>query len=244
LKSNISIKKHILICLAFTIALNVLALIPESFSVLGSNYVYDLDEQIYGKNYSEWSGQWWILLSNFTIQNVPADDNTGERCNDDQNDPNMFFLFGTFGNEELITRECTIPSSKAILIPVLVTQCSELERASLDTIEKKRDCVYKGSKEGNDALTFSLDGIPLTNLTNYYVEIPINVTLKELNAWGVEPGSAMAYTGGYYVILKPLSLGKHTIDFYADHRGEPQDTGDDFKVNMRYNIDIVNSTNR
>ena len=231
-------KSRIGICFGLFIALIMIVLIPESFSVLGSNQIYDLDEHIYGKNYSEWGGQWWLFLSNFTSTDVPAGDNTGGRCNDKQIDPNMFFLFGTFGNQDKITRECTVPSSKAILVPVLVSECSDLERKSLDTPENRRNCVYEGTKENVNKLNFSLDGIPLTNVTNYFTEIPLNVTLKGGNAWGVDPGDAMAHTGGYYVILKPLSPGKHTIAFDADKSGTGAIT-----IDLEYNLNVINSTN-
>jgi hypothetical protein len=220
----------------FAITLNLLIHIPESFSSIDNKYIYDLDEKINGKNYSEWSGQWWTLLQNFTSDNVPSGDTTGEKCSKNQTDPNMFFLFGSNGNSlKAIERECNIPPSKAIFVPVLASECSDSEDKSLDTLQKRRDCVYDGTKDG--IVEFKLNGMQLTNLTNYYSEIPINVSLPAGNIWGVDPGLAMEYTGGYYVILKPLPVGQHTIELKGTDPGV-------FTNSVNYKINILNSTNQ
>jgi hypothetical protein len=242
MKSKVGMKIQIGICLAFAIVLDVFVPVPDAFSVLGSNQVYDLNEQIYGKTHSEWGGEWWTRLQNSTNDTVPANDNTGEKCNYEQTDKNMFFLYGVFGSNDLITRECTIQSSKAIFVPVLGSECSDREDTRLDTPKKRTECVYDGTYRGANVLNFKLDGIPLTNITNYYSETPLNVTLPANNIWGVDPGLAHEYTGGYYVILKPLSVGKHTIDFDAKHLPEPG-KGSNIIIKVKYNLNITNSTN-
>ena len=50
-------------------------------------------------------------------------DPNGEICNSNQNNPNVWFLAGTFGG--FVNRYYTIPYGKSILFPIINYQCSQ-----------------------------------------------------------------------------------------------------------------------
>jgi hypothetical protein len=57
----------------------------------------------------------------------PSFDRTGKYCSINQDNHNVWFLTGTFGNVGPIKRKCIIPSGKAIFFPVLVKEDSLAE---------------------------------------------------------------------------------------------------------------------
>ena len=66
----------------------------------------------YGKSWEEWSAIWWQWCSIEPLASNPVADKTGRFCNKNQNDPNVWFLAGTFGGKA--ERTCTIPAGKAL----------------------------------------------------------------------------------------------------------------------------------
>ena len=61
----------------------------------------------------------------------PSIDTTGKNCYQNQKDPNVWFLSGTFGNLTPIRRYCRIPEHKAILFPILEKEDSFAEDTDL-----------------------------------------------------------------------------------------------------------------
>lgn len=209
---------------------------PES-SATTNNLIYPIEENdIYGKNYSEWSAKWWELLQSFPNNINPAADITGERCNDGQTDPDMFFLYGTLGSLFDVKRECTIPSNKSIFIPVLVSECNSLELDPYKDLSERIKCVRAGTID-DGVVTLVVDGRPINSLEDYYTEYSFDsIPLIENNIWNTPPGIAQEYTGGFYVILKPLTPGQHTIEFTGNDPGV-------FTTKVSYILTITNSTN-
>ena len=51
-----------------------------------------------------------------------------------------------------------------------------------------------------------------------------NLTLPEDNIWGEPPGPDKAITQGWWIMLKPLPPGEHTLHYttgYKDSRSDP-----------------------
>ncbi len=108
-------------------------------------------------------------------------------------------------------RTCSIPAGKAILLPLLNADCSFLTNPNLKTESQLPSCA-KSENEGVTGLDATIDGVKIQGLQNYRVQSPLfNLTIPDNNIAGSKPGTTQAVSDGYWVLLKPLSVGSHTI---------------------------------
>jgi hypothetical protein len=82
--------------------------------------IFPPDSKPYGLTYEEWTAKWWQWAYSMPEEGNPMVDDTGEDCANNQAGP-VWFLAGTGGGA--VTRECTIPSDKGILIPIINVEC-------------------------------------------------------------------------------------------------------------------------
>jgi hypothetical protein len=97
------------------------------------------------------------------------------------------------------------------LFPIISYECSYAEYPELKT---ESDLISNAESNIDDIAKKEviIDGMTLQNLKNYRVlSPPFDVTLPEKNFYGVRSGPTRAVSDGYWVFLKPLSLGKHEI---------------------------------
>jgi len=168
----------------------------------------------------------------------PILDPTGEKCSVGQDDPNVWFLANTPGGS--VTRSCTIPDSRALLIPVLPGECDDLSGGG-NTEAEIRSCAWSGIEGA--VFNLSVDGTSFSNLESYRTESPLfNLTIPENNVFGGGPvGEANASAVGYYVILEPLPVGIHQIRFTSSLIENPSLGTYVFAEDVTYNIDVRSS---
>lgn len=181
---------------------------------------------------------------------------------------NVWFLGGRFcetGKDcplpGTIVRSCTIPKGTALFIPIVNAEDSLLEETELGgsnlTIDSMRTFLA-GILDTVTELQLVVDGIPIQNIKeDFRVQSPVyDFTLpppyyngdptKPNNVFtAIEPGNYPAGTyysqavgDGYYVMLKPLSPGPHTILFSGTFPNDPENPDDDFIISMTYNITV------
>ena len=186
---------------------------PGNTTVIGTIEVFLPNSMPYNKTYGEWNQIWWQWAQMEPIESNPIHDPTGERCAVNQFDPNVWFLAGTTGGR--VDRDCTIPALKALFFPLLNTECSTAEDPSLTTEEALRDCARNNAPDRAQViLRASIDGQEIPNLERYWTESSLyNYTLPEGNIWGVAPGPTQQVAAGYYLMVKPLPPGLHTVQF-------------------------------
>lgn len=216
-KGNLSHRLDVVISIA------ALGMITASFmttsspikSVWGDSInpsVYSKGDKPYGLTYGQWTANFWKWVISIPQQNNPNNDPTGQKCAISQNDK-VWYLAPTFGGTA--ERTCTIPAGKPILFPLLVGECNYLENPELKTESQLRTCAMQGN-EGSRSMEVTIDGVKLKNLENYRVQSPsFNVTWPENNFSSVKPGTTNAVSDGFWVFLKPLSPGKHELEFSA-----------------------------
>jgi hypothetical protein len=175
--------------------------------------LFQLDSKPYGMTFGEWTAKWWQWAYAIPKNTNPSYDDTGRHCTVNQKGPVWFFP-GSYGKDVL--RQCTVPSGKAILFPILNSECSFAEFPSLKNEEQLRLCA----KEIQDSVTklkATVDGKNITNLDEYRVQSPLfNFTLPENNIVGLPPQNTQAVADGNWVFLKPLSEGEHIISFKGE----------------------------
>ena len=171
------------------------------------------DPQPYGTSRTKWTEKWWLWLHSIPKPVNPANDMTGEQCARNQIEPNMWFLAGTFG--KLVKRTCLVPSKRAFLFPII--NSVHLLSESL-SFKSESDLEAKVKKEANNVteMNLTIDGLQLLDLKKHRIHTrAFDIILPEDNIWGVKSGKTRAAADGYWIFLRPLSHGRHTIEFFG-----------------------------
>jgi hypothetical protein len=188
----------------------------------GQIAVFPADSKPYSLTYGEWTAKWWQWGYSIPKDINPAYDDTGKNCAQKQNGP-VWFLAGTYGHA--VNRKCDIPAGKAILFPVLNSECSFAVFPKLNTLAELRLCA-KTIQDQVSSLKASVDGIPIPNLHEYRIQSPsFNFTLPRNNILGLSANvTTQAIADGNWVFLKPLSPGSHKITFKGGVQQERANT--------------------
>ena len=122
----------------------------------------------------------------------------------------MVFLAGTTGGAA--TRSCTIPAATSILVPLINVECSTAE-GNADTPAELRACARGFADQFTD-LSLTIDGVAVASPQRFRVHSPVfQFTAAEGNVFGVPVGTTRSVAEGYWVLIRPLSPGTHTISF-------------------------------
>ena len=174
--------------------------------------VYTSDSKPYGLSYGEWTAKWWTWLMSIPTNVNPASDSSGTNCAQSQAGPVWFLAGSTTGKAE---RSCAIPSGKAILFPIQDAECSYAEYPKLKTESDLRNCAVS-QMNSTTHVEATIDGVSLQNQQMPRIQSPLfSFTFPENNLFGASAGPSQSVADGYYVLLHPLSLGKHDIGFKA-----------------------------
>jgi hypothetical protein len=178
--------------------------------------VYERNSEPFGKSWEEWAALWCSWMLSIPKKENPSLDETGKYCSMNQFNENVWFLTGTFGNIIPVKRKCVVPSGKAIFFPVLVKEDSLAEDLDLKTDAE----LINRSSEATDRLIHmeaSIDGKIVDNLEQYRVQSEVfELTFPESNVYGVRAGLTRSVCDGYWLFIKPLSLGRHKIYFKGE----------------------------
>jgi hypothetical protein len=229
-------------------ALAALALLVTAHAVAGSNgdsRVYPLSANPHGASYGEWSTRHWQWLYSLPVDHNPLFDTAD--CSTGQTD-HVWFLGGTFTTTTVggtvigrVTRECKIPSGTDLFFPLLDAECSTLEGNGTTEAELRAcarsdaDLIIPGS------LFCVIDGTPVSDPSQFRVQSPLFTfgPLPANNALGAPQGSTSpSVSDGYFVMLKPLSVGEHTLHFGGTADLTPVG-GPIFIQDITYHITVV-----
>lgn len=218
-----------------------------------NNFILPPQSKPYGLPYGEWSNAWWQWALSLPVprdnpQAHPMFDTTGVNCGVGQSGQ-VWFLGGGFGTNTF-ERTCTMPPGKAIFFPILNTERDNAANPTR-TIEDMRASAIARQNLSTD-LAADLDGEAVTNLANYRIsniDTPnaFGFTLPEQNLFAFfgQPAPAgscyvpagwtdcVPYTAvndGYYLMMRPLAAGEHTLHFSG--------TLGTFHLNVTYHLNI------
>jgi hypothetical protein len=184
----------------------------------------------YGRTYGEWSAAWWRWAYGIPVPVNPLLDETGAQCGSGQDGP-VWFLAGVFNASGTAVRDqCVVPSGKALLIPILNAECSNVE-GNGSTADEWRACA-QGLIDLADAVSADIDGVPVENVARFRVQSPRfgfalpEDNLLQLFGFTAPPGRCLpgqppcvpygSVGDGYYVMASPLSVGTHTIHIHGE----------------------------
>ncbi len=186
----------------------------------------------HGMTYAQWANAWWQWAFSFPKDVNPMLDLTGEQASLGQSG-SVWFLAGTMGGNA--TRTVTIPTGKALFFPIYNALWINLPDLGDNPWSPQQDAfareVVAGmvSVHGPEDLACEIDGKSVANLMAYrcptapgetfLVDVPAN------DVWGLvgsttvgggifQPGTyGPAVQDGIYLMVAPLSAGRHTIHF-------------------------------
>jgi hypothetical protein len=198
-------------------------------------YTFPVNSSPYGTLFKDWVAKWSAWQNtipksqNWNFQNAPGVKYVPEDCSYLQNPASPVFLLPYVGAERgsVATMTCNVPHNKAMLINI----DGGTSDYSDPTVKTKTPAelirlVTKSNIYPN-SFGITLDGHPLalTNDEAYKVQTGLfNLTLPANNLWGEPAGPDQAITQGWWVMLKPLPPGQHTVHYttgYRDSKSDP-----------------------
>jgi hypothetical protein len=174
-----------------------------------------------GWSNSEWSAAWWQWVLSMPADQNPildtADASAGQSGK-------VWFLGGTFGGIEdppgLISgeadRSTTIPTGTALFFPLINVECSTLDLPEAGEEDLSACAALFADFIDPSSLFAEIDGKSISNVEAFRV---VSQTfeigpLPDNNILGATPGAiADAVSDGFYLMLPPLSVGEHTLQF-------------------------------
>jgi hypothetical protein len=223
------------------VALALLGSSTMAFAHDANPGVFPINSRPYGLTYGQWSARWWQFAFQQPDLDICAADKPGSK---------VVFLAGTPGDP--VKRSCTVRAGQAIMFPVFNVEWSVAEA-------NKQACPAQASPSGssdaalqacataqanhaldqNASLEAAVDHVKIQNLERFRaVSPPFNFTTVAGNPFelcpmfGDCPLTSRAVADGFWIILKPLSPGKHTIHFAASVPFFP------FKTDTTYHITV------
>jgi hypothetical protein len=205
----------------------------------GDPRIVPLDGRLDDRGYEGWSVAWWHWATAFAPGVNPVLDTDGTYATQGQSGP-VFFLAGTFGGTAV--RNVSVRRGTYLFLPLANSEWDTVpgfsnplnlpDPLSVADIRKITSYFVTG-----DRLSCEIDGKPVRNLTSYRVRSPVfsfNMN-PDFATFGGYPAPYVrtAVSDGYWLMLKPLSVGRHVIHFTASNAK----TG--FAIDVTYNLTIT-----
>jgi hypothetical protein len=187
-------------------------LIPSADATSNSS-VFPPDSEPYGFTLGEWAAKSWQWSFY-----VPSASDGEEGCAVNQSGP-VWFLPGT-GEGGVDRRVCTIPAGKALLVTALTGMCSYADTPNAKSVSELRSCAMSGDEGA--LIEMSIDGVKLEDINGYRVQSPpFNLTIPEENPFGILPGPTTAVADCWCIMIEPLPVGRHVIQYSVSIPGNP-----------------------
>jgi hypothetical protein len=173
-----------------------------------------------GQTYGRWAAEWWQWALGIPAATNPLADTTGENCAQRQVDK-VWFLAGSVSSDP-VARNCEIPAGKSLFLPLINNLYGAFlsdppETRTEEFVREATSCTEPAQ------ISASIDDFKVRNPTRFFTgpsgsQSPIfNVQLPPGNLFGVDesvvPELVLSPSAeqGYYLFVRPLSPGTHTI---------------------------------
>lgn len=210
--------------------------VTASASAHAGSRVVEPGQEFSDKSYNELASEWTNWLVAEPIATNPAFDPDGRFCGRNQRGK-VWFLASTF--EGVVNRTCEVPADKAIFLSlggVFVSFAPEFPAAGdpcsqMATPLERVRCDVNNDVPAAPGTSFevTLDGEPIGDLFAFRAQSqPGGFTLRVSNPsfltdLGVAPGNrSTAVADGYFLFLKPLKRGTHTLNLRMTNPDQSQ----------------------
>lgn len=195
--------------------------------------VYAPHSTVQGASLGEWTAEWWRWATSAPAAVNPLQDPTGAHAGVGQDGP-VFFLAGQRGTG-VVERTITAPSGSKFFFPVLNTTYITFPEDPPTPVAELRQLVG-GLVDQYSGLYATVDGRSIDVRPHRQVDPYENGFELEVPADNIFGRPAGTYgpvvTDGYWLMLKPLPVGQHTITFGGTFR--PGRT-----LDVTYHVEVV-----
>jgi hypothetical protein len=228
-----------------------LALTTTAFSANDNPGVAPPNSNPHGASYGLWGAAWWQWV--FSLPSRPPDGLPNPLFTDGAVDcsfgqsGHVWFLAGricfTCVGVTTAHRNCKVPTGTALFFPILNGEADNIATKPPLTIEQLQALAAQGAAASE--LHATIDGSPLVDLFRYRAAfapfrftVPATDNIFQFFGFSV-PGSDWPNTtvspvasDGYWLMVEPLSPGKHSINF-----GGTAPSG--FQLEITYDLTVV-----
>jgi len=194
-------------------------------------------ETAYGETYAEHSASYWQWYLSEPLVGHPGIDSPEFNVKSGQRGK-VWFLSGLLGTG---TINVTVPAGKALFIGLLNAEASSLEEPPFygETEEEQR-AAANAIVDHVVSLAATVDGQPVADIGQYRVTSP-QFSFVAPTPWifGSVGGEGTAVADGYYLLLRPMSKGTHTVHFGGSFLFTLEQDGFDQEIPADVTINIT-----
>jgi hypothetical protein len=189
--------------------------------------------------YGEWGARWWQYVYGIPADQNPLSDSTGSKCHVGQWGP-VFFLVGTAGGEP-VKRSCDVPAGMGLFFPIINASCAVPEDGNT-AADISKACSDFIDLVDRKSLSLTIDGKSVENLNKFRASEFFSFTgaipgVSATTGCGTPPCyegfRAIAFTDGYWAMLRPLQPGPHKVRFQGTIPSFS------FTVDVTYKLNVV-----
>jgi len=222
----------LLLVMISTLVLLAAAVTPARATSQNSQ-VFPPNANPYGRSLGEWGAEWWKWMGQYPLAENPITDDGVVTYGDADEQPAgpVWYLAGNFGGPG--ERWLDVPVGKSFLMPLInwdvwspedcwwIGASTEPDACSAEDLQDFLDMTMEVDVTD---LTLTIDGQAVENLFDYRATSgPFILAIEPDTLWtdfGYSAGPRDPnLSDGYYVMIKPLSPGEHTVHFTADIYG-------------------------
>lgn len=175
----------------------------------GAALLFSPSETVGGLTLAQWHGAWQMWINGIPKPiNPERHPNNGQNCSLQNG---VIFL----ASSGKVT--CSIPADTPVgfTAPLATWECSTAEGLGGSIEDLTRKCTglfYRDISRRTFNLVLTVDGELVRGDRRWVNVTPGEVIdFPENNLWGVEPGPSNSVSKGFFFLLRPLSIGTHTI---------------------------------
>lgn len=237
--------RRVTVVLVAVITVVLVGASPASAGGGGPRSVY-VDPIANSALYERLAARWWqwAIGTPVTPRGPFSDTKQPIDCGLNQPSRDVLFLAAPFNSSGSVSRTCRapIPRTTRVFLPVINVECSNLESGTDwygETPEARLACVRKDIFAFDD-LRATVDGRPLPVSDGRFTILTDDFAIHavEGNPAGVPaPGDGWSTSRGVWVLLNPLSPGRHQITFGGSFPDYPPPPG--FSVSANYTLTVA-----
>jgi hypothetical protein len=222
--------KSVIVGLSLITLFIIILGLGNSYGSSDDKFRFEVNSSPYNTTYKDWAAKWWQWY--VSVPKTQSPNNLdypnhihNQTCSvlQDPSSP-VYFLFTPYVEEKAADRTCEVPQGKAILIPIV---SGEMDTGDPTLTENSTKGLMDTATSGNNnaLIAVTLDGTKLDynqDQKNRVLTDPFIINLPEHNIWEEKekPGKYTGVAEGYYLLLKPMAVGNHTL-YYEAGTGEP-----------------------
>jgi hypothetical protein len=216
-----------------------MAMTPSASALWSDPNILSPLSRPYGKSYGLWSAHWWRWFMQHPVAGHPAIDDPSFDVTSGQSGQ-VWFLAAVFGE---VTRNVTIPAGKALFVGLLNAEFSSNEGFATEQAQRAEANFWADHIVAAE-MTCSIDGDEVDDITQFRFESP-QFTFTAPDPWIFSPantGPGTFVADGYFVMLRPLSVGHHVLEFSGHFHFDIGEIGNpeplDLPLDMTYHITV------